>query len=58
MLMITDVVRRSSRILLTDEVPALADLPYPRLPDGSLRADDVVSRKMQLLPVVLSALEG
>ena len=57
MLMITDVVRRSSRLLLTNEVPALDVLPYPRLPDGMLLADGVVSRKMQLLPVVLSALE-
>ncbi len=58
MLMITDVVRRSSRLLLTDVVPALDELPYPRHPDGTLVADGVVSRKMQLLPVVLSALEG
>lgn len=57
MLMITDVVRRSSRLLLTNEVPALDVLPYPRMPDGMLLADGVVSRKMQLLPVVLSALE-
>ncbi|HUF40169.1 MAG TPA: DHHA2 domain-containing protein [Anaerolineales bacterium] len=58
MLMVTDVVRRDSRLLLTNEVPALDGLPFPRLPDGGLRADGVVSRKMQLLPVVLSALEG
>lgn len=58
MLMITDVVRRSSRLLLTDVVPALEELPFPRQPDGILVADGVVSRKMQLLPVVLSALEG
>jgi manganese-dependent inorganic pyrophosphatase len=58
MLMITDVVRRSSRVLLTHVVPALEELPYPRHDDGTLIADDVVSRKMQLLPVVFSALEG
>jgi inorganic pyrophosphatase/exopolyphosphatase len=56
MLMVTDVVRRVSRLLLTNEVPALAELPYRRLADGTLNADGVVSRKMQLLPVVLSAL--
>ncbi len=58
MLMVTDVVRGSSRLLLTSEVPALGGLPYPRLSDGTLRAQGVVSRKKQLLPAVLGALEG
>jgi len=55
--MVTDVVRRASYLLLTDEIPALAELPYPQRPDGTLNAEGVVSRKMQLLPVVLGALE-
>jgi manganese-dependent inorganic pyrophosphatase len=58
MLMVTDVVRGSSRLLLTSDVPALGGLPYARLADGSFRAQGVVSRKKQLLPTVLSALEG
>jgi manganese-dependent inorganic pyrophosphatase len=58
MLMVTDVVRGSSRLLLTDDVPGLGGLPYPKLPDGSFKASGVVSRKKQLLPAVLSALEG
>jgi manganese-dependent inorganic pyrophosphatase len=58
MLMVTDVVRGSSRLLLTSKVPALEGLPYPHLPDGTLRAPGVVSRKKQLLPAVLGALEG
>jgi manganese-dependent inorganic pyrophosphatase len=58
MLMVTDVVRGSSRLLLTSDVPALGGLPYPKLPDGTLRAPGVVSRKKQLLPAVLGALEG
>jgi manganese-dependent inorganic pyrophosphatase len=58
MLMVTDVVRKGSRLLLTSEVPALESLPYPRRPDGTLNADGLVSRKMQLLPVILGALEG
>jgi manganese-dependent inorganic pyrophosphatase len=57
MLMITDVVRGTSRLLVTDEPPALNDLPYPPLPDGTRRAEGVVSRKKQLLPVVLGLLE-
>jgi len=57
MLMVTDVVRGSSRLLVTDELPELNDLPYPPLPDGTRRAEGVVSRKKQLLPVVLGLLE-
>ena len=57
MLMVTDVVRNSSRLVLVNPPPLLDDLPYPHLQDGSLQADDVVSRKKQLLPVVLGLLE-
>lgn len=58
MLMVTDVVRGSSRLLLTDDVPILGELPYPKQPDGTLLAEGVVSRKKQLLPVILGLLEG
>jgi manganese-dependent inorganic pyrophosphatase len=58
MLMVTDVVGGSSRLLLTDDVPVLGELPYPKQPDGTLLAEGVVSRKKQLLPVVLGLLEG
>jgi manganese-dependent inorganic pyrophosphatase len=57
MLMITDVVRGSSRLLLNNPPPILEELPYPPLPDGTLLAEGVVSRKKQLLPVVLGLLE-
>lgn len=57
MLMVTDVVRGSSRLLLTNEMAELADLPYPPSPDGTRLAEGVVSRKKQLLPVVLGLLE-
>ncbi len=57
MLMVTDVVRGSSRLLLTNELSELTDLPYPPLPDGTRLAEGVVSRKKQLLPVVLGLLE-
>jgi manganese-dependent inorganic pyrophosphatase len=58
MLMVTDVVRSSSRLLLTSVVPALEVLPYPLTEGGTLHASGVVSRKKQLLPAILSALEG
>jgi manganese-dependent inorganic pyrophosphatase len=57
MLMVTDVVRGSSRLLMSGAPPALDDLPYPPLQDGTRLAEGVVSRKKQLLPVVLSLLE-
>ncbi len=58
MLMVTDVVRGSSRLLLSNPPPALGNLPYEPLPDNTWLAEDVVSRKKQLLPVVLGLLEA
>jgi manganese-dependent inorganic pyrophosphatase len=57
MLMVTDVVRGSSRLLLSNPPSVLNDLPYPPLPDTTRLAEGVVSRKKQLLPVVLGLLE-
>jgi manganese-dependent inorganic pyrophosphatase len=58
MLMVTDVVQGSSRLLLTEEIPVLGELPYPKLSDGTRQAEGVVSRKKQLLPVILGLLES
>jgi manganese-dependent inorganic pyrophosphatase len=58
MLMVTDVVRGSSRLVMTNEPAVLGGLPYPLQPDGTRLAEGVVSRKKQLLPVVLGLLEG
>jgi manganese-dependent inorganic pyrophosphatase len=57
MLMVTDVVGGSSRILLQSAPPALDELPYVHASNGTLKAKGVVSRKKQLLPVVLALLE-
>ena len=58
MLLITDVVRGSSRVITTSNPPpVLDDLPYPPLADGTRDAPGVVSRKKQMLPVVLGLLE-
>jgi manganese-dependent inorganic pyrophosphatase len=56
-LMVTDVVRDVSRLVLAGETGRLEDLPYTRLPDGTLEAGGVVSRKKQLLPVLLDLLQ-
>jgi manganese-dependent inorganic pyrophosphatase len=57
-LMVTNVVEGSSRLILTDDIPLLDMLPYPREEDGTRMAAGVVSRKKQLLPLILGALEG
>ncbi|NWF65513.1 MAG: DHH family phosphoesterase [Chloroflexi bacterium] len=58
MLLVTDVVRGTSRLLISSHAPPiLDDLPYPPMPDGSRDAAGVVSRKKQLLPAVLGLLE-
>ena len=57
-LMVTDVVRGSSRLLLSNPPAVLEDLPFPPLPDGTRAAEGLVSRKKQLLPVVLGLLEA
>ncbi|MGI6259516.1 MAG: DHHA2 domain-containing protein [Anaerolineaceae bacterium] len=57
-LMVTDVVEGSSRLIFVDAPPALDELPYEPLPDGTELAEGVVSRKKQLLPIILSLLEA
>jgi manganese-dependent inorganic pyrophosphatase len=58
MLMITDVVRSSSSLILNNAPPILADLPYRLQDDRTLLAKGVVSRKKQLLPAILGLLEN
>jgi manganese-dependent inorganic pyrophosphatase len=57
MLMVTDVVSGSSRLLFANPPTVLDELPYHVMHDGTRQADGVVSRKKQLLPVVLGLLE-
>ncbi len=58
MLLITDIVGGSSRLILSNNPPPILDeLPYPPLSDGTRDAPGIVSRKKQLLPVVLGLLE-
>lgn len=57
-LMITDVVRGSSSLILDNPPAILTDLPFRRNSDGILFGKDLVSRKKQLVPAILSLLEG
>lgn len=56
-LMVTDVVQGQSRLLLVNAPMVLDELPYLPASDGTHLAEGVVSRKKQLLPVILSLLE-
>ncbi|NMB63217.1 MAG: CBS domain-containing protein [Chloroflexi bacterium] len=56
-LMVTDVVRGSSRILMANPPAILEDLPFNPTQDGTLLAEGMVSRKKQLVPIILSQLE-
>jgi manganese-dependent inorganic pyrophosphatase len=58
MLMVTDVVRGSSSLLMSNTPPILEDLPYSLQDDKTLLAKGVVSRKKQLLPAILGLLEN
>lgn len=58
MLMVTDVVRGTSRLMINNPPYVLQDLPYPKQADGTLLAEGIVSRKKQLLPTVLGMLEN
>jgi len=55
LLLVTDVLRGDSRMIAAGRGPLIEALPYPRLPDKTLNAPGVVSRKKQLLPTVLAA---
>lgn len=57
LLMVTDVVRGNSRLVVVGEPRIVTALPYSRLDDDTFDAPDVVSRKKQLLPAVLGALQ-
>jgi manganese-dependent inorganic pyrophosphatase len=57
LLMVTDVVRGNSRLVVMGEPRIVTALPYSRLDDDTFDAPDVVSRKKQLLPAVLGALQ-
>ena len=57
-LMVTDVTKGSSRLLMENTPLILNDLPYKLRSDGTLHADGIVSRKKQLIPAILSILEG
>lgn len=57
MLMVTDIVEKTSRLLTANAPVIMEGLPYLIQSDGTYLASGVVSRKKQLLPTVLGLLE-
>jgi manganese-dependent inorganic pyrophosphatase len=57
-LMVTDVVRGSSKIIFDNLPPILEELPFQKENDDTWLAKDLVSRKKQLIPVLLSLIKG
>lgn len=56
-LMVTDVVRSTSKLVIAGNKGLLKDLPYIQLSDDTMEASGVVSRKKQLLPAILGLIE-
>jgi manganese-dependent inorganic pyrophosphatase len=57
-LMVTDIVGTNSRLITSGGSHHLDGLPYARLDDGSFDLPGIVSRKKQLIPVILSVLQA
>jgi manganese-dependent inorganic pyrophosphatase len=56
-LMVTDIATNSSLLLMSREPAGWEEMNYPHLEDNLYKLDSVVSRKKQLLPLILSLLE-
>ncbi len=57
-LMVTDILGTRSRLVTSGGSHYLDGLPYSRLDDGTFDLPGVVSRKKQLLPVILNVLQA
>jgi manganese-dependent inorganic pyrophosphatase len=56
-LMVTDIATDSSLLLLSSEPDGWDEMNHPHLEKNLYKLDNVVSRKKQLLPLILSLLE-
>jgi manganese-dependent inorganic pyrophosphatase len=55
--MITDVVTARSHLLCRGDRRLMAALPFPREAEGEYDLGEIISRKKQLVPVLISVLE-
>jgi manganese-dependent inorganic pyrophosphatase len=56
-LLITDVTRQSSLLMMAGDEELIANIKYPRLEPGIFELKDIVSRKKQLLPYLTHSLK-
>ncbi|MEM9587899.1 MAG: putative manganese-dependent inorganic diphosphatase [Planctomycetota bacterium] len=56
-LLVTDIASNGSLLLLSQEPDGWEEINYPQLEENLYKLDDVVSRKKQLLPLIISLLE-
>ncbi len=57
-LLVTDISSNGSLLLMSRQVDGWEDINYPELEDNLYQLDEVVSRKKQLLPLIISLLES
>jgi manganese-dependent inorganic pyrophosphatase len=57
-LLVTDVTRQNSLLLVVGEARVIEKIDYPKLEPGIFELSDVVSRKKQLLPYLTHCLEA
>ncbi|WP_164102717.1 putative manganese-dependent inorganic diphosphatase [Candidatus Laterigemmans baculatus] len=57
-LLVTDIVSNGSLLLMSSEPAGWEEINYPQLEDRLYQLDEVVSRKKQLLPLIISLLES
>ena len=57
-LLVTDIASNGSLLLMSREPQGWEDINYPQLEDRLYKLEDVVSRKKQLLPLIISLLES
>ncbi|TWU07479.1 putative manganese-dependent inorganic diphosphatase [Stieleria varia] len=57
-LLITDIASNGSLLLMSSEPNGWEDINYPELEDRLYKLNEVVSRKKQLLPLIISLLES
>ena len=57
-LLVTDIAKGGSLLLMSREPDGWEEINYPQLEDKLYQLDEVVSRKKQLLPLIISLLEA
>ena len=57
-LLVTDIARTGSVLMMSSEPTGWEEINYPELEDRLYKLDEVVSRKKQLLPLIISLLDN